>query len=183
MIDDLIFKIKNAPTPFVITTRMDNDDIISSHFISQVQQSFIQQHNTIINLNAGYEYSVEDQVLKKWNTRFKNQFISLIEQSDNDSIQSVYAFPHWRLPEDAKVINVPGRPYWIYLIHELNYSGSKVTGIPVFIKPRHLKDFPLAVRKLKLSTIHTFRYGVKWFPKMVRRRLGLNDPLPPNRGS
>lgn len=173
MLDDLVTRARNMPTSYIMTSRMDNDDMISCHFIQKVQEAFVPQHDTIINLNAGFEYSMEDQVLKKWNTRFKNQFITLIEKTDNTNLQSVYGFPHWRLPAGAHVINIPGKPYWIYLRHELNYSEGKITGIPVFVKPASLDDFPVSVSKLHLSSTHTFHYALRWFPKMLKRRLGI----------
>lgn len=171
MLEDLIHKIRNASTPFVITSRIDNDDLISKFFIENVQNAFLPEHNRIINFNSGYEYSIVDKVLKRWNTRFKNQFISIIENVKMPDIQSIYGFPHWRPPAGSKICNVPGPAHWTYLRHELNYSDPAITGMPVFIKPKEFELFPDSLSELPLSWWHTFLYSTKWFPVVFKRRL------------
>ena len=172
MIKDIVAKIKIAPSPYVITSRLDNDDIISRYFIRDIQNSFKPNHSTVINFNSGFEYSTRDSVLKKWNTRHHNQFISIIEEKEAPAIHSIYGFPHWRLPPNSEIINISGQVYWIYLRHELNYSGSAITGIPYFLKLKELHMFPLSVRLMPISFINTLQYAMKWLPAMIRRRYG-----------
>jgi|SRR5687768_15659138 len=172
MIKDIVGKIKNAPSPYVITSRLDNDDIISRFFIRDVQKSFKPHHSTIINFNSGFEYSTLDRVLKKWNTRHHNQFISIIEEKEAPEIHSIYGFPHWGLPRNSEIINISGQVYWIYLRHDLNYSGSAITGIPYFLKLKALDMFPLSMRRMPISFINTFQYATKWLPAMLKRRYG-----------
>lgn len=173
MIRDLQKLIRSGEKPFVITSRLDNDDVLGRNFIHLVQSSFRQQHHTVINFLCGYEYSLQSRVLKLWNVRYKNQFISLIESVTAPDITSVYGFPHWRLPPDAYIINLQGAPQWLYLRHSHNYSDSKITGIPQIIRPEALKNFPKSIQALKFSFFGTLRYAARWLPHVIRRRLGL----------
>lgn len=170
MLNDIISRIKNVNTPFVITTRLDNDDIVSMYFIRDIQKLFRPVHQTMINFTAGFEYSILDCVLRKWNLRFNNPFSSLIEDKDSPSILSIYGFAHWQIPRSVEMINVRGESYWMYLRHELNYSGSVYTGIPIFLKLKQLDMFPDSVRSIPISWFNTIKYGVGWFPKVIKRR-------------
>lgn len=171
MMNDILQMIKSVSTPYVITSRLDNDDIISKYFIQDVQAAFKPQHQLIINFTKGFEYSFLINVLIKWNVRYKNQFISLIEDRNAPDVQSIYGFPHWRPPVKSTIVNITGKPYWIHVKHELNHSGSVISGIPCFLKPAALKVFPETVRKIQVSMIQTFKYSLQWFPQMVKRRL------------
>lgn len=163
MLSDISSKIKTTPEPFVITSRLDNDDLISNTFIADVQQSFLPEHNTIINFNAGYEFSIWDHVMKRWNNRPHNQFISLIEDTTKLSTGSIYSFPHWKAPQIGRVINIAGEPHWMYLRHENNYSGQAVRALPVFSR-KNLAMFPEAIRQSKLSFFNSMIYTIRWIP-------------------
>ncbi|MEP6646764.1 MAG: glycosyltransferase [Saprospiraceae bacterium] len=169
-VEDIIRKIRTSPEPYVISSRLDNDDLISSEYINSVQNAFIPVHNTIINFNAGYELSLPDHVLRKWNNSFKNQFTSIIEDKSEPDILTIYGFPHWRPPALSQTINIKTRPMWIYLIHGKNYSEQPGKGIPIFYKS-NLTLFPVCIRRYDLSIFNTVRYSVKWLPTIIMRRL------------
>lgn len=171
MLHDTQQYIRRLHTPFVITTRLDNDDIISQDFIARVQSSFLPQERTIINFLAGYEYGSRDHVLKRWNVRYMNQFISLIESTQAVDLLTIYQFPHWKIPARANIVNIGGSPYWIYLRHALNYSEQKINAIPVFRKSSPLARFPAFRADVPISFLHTLRYAIAWFPHMVTRRI------------
>lgn len=169
-ITDIKLKINTVPEPFVISSRLDNDDLISTTFIQSVQNAFVPVHNTILNFNAGYELSLSKNVLRRWNNSYHNQFTSIIENTKETNLFTIYGFPHWRPPASSHTINIITKPQWIYLIHGNNYSEPPGKGIPVFFKP-NLSVFPEVIRKNKLSMLHTFRYAAKWFPTVVMRRM------------
>ena len=81
MLGDISSTIKSSQQPFAITSRLDNDDLISKDFIERVQNAFVPHHNTIINFNSGLEFSIWDKVMKKWNNRPHNQFISVFAKA------------------------------------------------------------------------------------------------------
>ena len=171
MLEDLVQKIKKASTPFVINTRLDNDDVISNVFINDIQNAAHPQHNLIINFTRGFEYNILNRILTKWNERFQNQFISIIESRDASDIKSIYGFPHWRPPANATILNIYDKPYWIYLGHALNYSRLAIAGIPLFIKPEELKLFPANEGSIRISVLNTMKYAISWLPRVIRRRL------------
>ncbi len=166
MLSSLRERMMKSPEPYIITTRLDNDDMVSRTFIASIQAAFRPAPLTVINFNAGYEYDIRLGIVKKWNERFHNQFISLVEQRDTPEILTVYGFPHWRLPEKAGVINLDAPAGWMHLRHRGNYSPDTYKGIPVFSK-REVKPFPV---EIKISMIQSIRYALAWFPRMVARR-------------
>jgi len=172
MVQDIAAKIKEAPTTYVICSRIDSDDAISSIYIEAIQNAFVPIDKTIINLNSGYIYESNNRLLTRWNQRFNNQFISLIEDKNSARIYTIYGFPHWKPPLEAHMVNIQGPPYWIYWRHSDNFSDQKRTGIPIFIK-NGLSAYPLAVRKIPISWKTTVAYACHWFPRMFRRRLKL----------
>lgn len=172
MVMDIVGKIKDAPTRYVMCSRIDSDDAISSIFIEAVQKAFVPIDKTIINPNSGYIYESNNRLLTRWNQRVRNQFISIIEDTKSENIYSVYGFPHYKPPIESHIVNIQGPPYWIYWRHSDNFSNQRRTGIPIFIK-NGLKTYPLAVRKIPISWETTFAYTCHWFPEMFWRRLKL----------
>jgi hypothetical protein len=170
MIKDIRLRIVAAPSSFVITTRLDNDDVISSVFIETIQQSFQPRDKLIINLNAGYDYHSNIHLLTKWNRRYRNNFMSLVEDKNADRLYTVYGFPHWKPPAEAEIVNIEGQPYWIYWRHGMNFSDQEKRGIPVFSKPDP-KLFSYTVSSISISWKNTLHYFAVWFPKMLKRRL------------
>ncbi|MDZ4748609.1 MAG: glycosyltransferase [Saprospiraceae bacterium] len=167
---DIISRIRAVSSPYVITSRMDNDDVVSSIYIQTIQDAFQQKDKLIINLNSGFDYHSQVHLLTKWNKRFRNGFMSLIEAQNAASIYSVYGFPHWKPPVDFAIHNCDGPPYWIYWRHGVNYSNQETKGIPVFIKP-DMSAFPTAVRAITISFKNTTRYLLEWMPRVIKRRM------------
>lgn len=167
---DIISRIRAASSPYVITSRMDNDDVISDMYIQTIQDAFQPKDKLIINLNSGFDYHSQLHLLTKWNKRFRNGFMSLIEASNAATIYSVYGFPHWKPPVEATVHNCEGPPYWIYWRHGINYSDQEKKGIPVFFKP-DMAAFPPAVQAISISFKNATRYFLEWLPSMIKRRL------------
>ncbi|HUR31639.1 MAG TPA: glycosyltransferase [Saprospiraceae bacterium] len=166
MLLDIRAKIKSSQKPFVITSRLDNDDIISNEYIERIQHNFSPVHNTIFNFKSGLEFSIRKNVMKKWNNRPHNQFISLVEDVGRLSTGSIYSFAHWKAPLIGHIINIEGEPFWIYIGHENNYSEQKVRALPVFT-PKNLTMFPKIIRQAKLSWINTLIYTIKWIPDIM----------------
>lgn len=170
MKQDIIYRIRAASTPYVITSRMDNDDVISSLYIQTIQDAFQPKDKRIINLNSGYDYHSQIQLLTKWNKRFRNGFMSLTEATNAVTLYSVYGFPHWKPPVEATIHNCEGPAYWIYWRHGVNYSDQEKKGIPIFIKP-DMSAFPPAVQSISISIKNTTRYFLEWLPGVIVRRI------------
>jgi hypothetical protein len=170
MMKDLVSRIRAASTPYVITSRMDNDDAISSIYIETIQEAFQAKDKLIINLNSGFDYHSQLHLLTRWNKRFRNGFMSLIEERSSARLFSVYGFPHWKPPAEATIHNCEGSAYWIYWRHGVNYSDQEKKGIPLYVKP-DMSSFPPAVQAIPISFKNTTRYFLEWLPRVILRRI------------
>lgn len=101
---------------YLITTRLDSDDIIDPNYLSLVQEQFQRQQFTFIDAPAGYRLC--DHKLYAHNERL-NPFVSLIER---DTCKTVLHLPHGRAMNNFAYKLVPGRR-WIQVIHGGNYSN------------------------------------------------------------
>lgn len=155
---------------FVISSRLDNDDAISDQFIKIIQEGFIPQHQTVINLTSGYVLDLQKKVFTKWRNKLTNQFSSIIEEKASADLITIYGFPHWRHPDSSTTINIQSKPCWIEIIHKNNNRSRSLLGIPVF-SPGNLDEFPEAIRSIDISFFQTLAYGFTWLPKVLYRRL------------
>ncbi len=131
LLDDLKGLLADAPAPYVITSRVDNDDGLGPDFIKDVQDHFVARDKHIINFTKGVLYDVHRLVLTEIrNSRF-NHYGSLIEQRVADQpLTTVVGYPHGRPPEGSTVTDVDSRFAWLKIIHERNMS-SRTNGVPL----------------------------------------------------
>lgn len=131
LLNDLQRLLADAPTPFVITSRVDNDDGLGPMYIKEVQEHFEPRDKLIINFTKGVLYDVHRLVLTEIrNSRF-NHYGSLIEERVADQpLITVVGYPHGRPPEGSSVIDVDSRFAWLKIIHERNMS-SRTNGVPL----------------------------------------------------
>lgn len=174
MLDDVRQRIRALPTEYVITSRLDNDDVISNDYIETVQQLFSPVPRTIINFHRGFEADVTNGILKKWNMRFRNQFLSMIERTKAEEIVTVYGYAHWKSVPGETIVNNSDKPMWVYTRHSLNYSGQAINAIPM-VSVKVLERFPSLAKEFKISVLNTLKYAARWFPKMLFRKLKLTQ--------
>ena len=155
MLQDLKEILHQSSTPYVITTRLDNDDVISRDFTGTIQQHFVAKDKYIINLEGGFFYDPGHQVLTSMRIPDCNNFISLVESSGSQKLYSVFGFPHTQVPEDIKIIGVDEGMHWIRIVHDRNIR-SELKGRPVWVVPNNLmKTFGF---QISISVVNTFRY-------------------------
>ncbi len=109
----------DANDEFVITTRLDNDDLVHEDFIKTIQEQFIPVHDTVIDLRSGFQVSLTatGAEIRNYRTRF-NPFVSLIEAVDQ--VETVIAKKHYEWERCASVVAYSRQPLWIELVHERN---------------------------------------------------------------
>ena len=160
LLSDLKGILANAPTPFVITSRLDNDDGLGPMFIQEVQGHFEPHDRQIINFTKGVLYDAHRLVLTEIrNSRF-NHYGSLIEERVADQpLITVVGYPHGRPPEGSNVTDVDSRFAWLKIIHERNMS-SRTNGVPLmeFDITRHFGlqpgDLPQSLTSTALFVVH-----------------------------
>ncbi len=112
-------KIDNA-TNYIITTRLDNDDIIHKDFIDVIQNHYPLSENLVIDLQRGYQINMErgGNEIRKIHFPF-NQFISFVERRDTQ-IKTVMNKQHQEWKRHENVFRYVDRELWIELIHSSN---------------------------------------------------------------
>lgn len=129
---DLKQLISSGNTPYVITSRVDNDDALGITYIQSIQANFIPGDLTIINLCGGVLYDLPGKVQTILPDMRFNHFGSLTEKrKSNDEYLTVMGFSHHDPPPGVKVVDVKTKFAWLKIIHERNVN-SRTIGVPVF---------------------------------------------------
>jgi hypothetical protein len=72
--------IKDCNTPYLITSRLDNDDCLSQYYVETVQNQFSQQDFLALDFVNGYTLQLDKQYKLGKKLHVFNPFISLIEK-------------------------------------------------------------------------------------------------------
>ncbi|WP_161799596.1 glycosyltransferase [Pseudarthrobacter siccitolerans] len=118
----------HCSTPFVITTRVDNDDAVAFDFVEQIQASFDNQELLFVNLVNGAQYSNGKTYLRPYT---RNPFSSLIENITHQPPLTVFAEHHYKIDECAPVLNIrTSHPMWLQVVHGGNVL-NEIVGLRV----------------------------------------------------
>ncbi len=150
---------------WIITTRLDNDDILHRSAIEVIHQNFIEKDNFIIALASGYVLDIERKVLAHYFYPM-SPFISLIESISVNPV-GVFTKPHtqWQSlrlyiykeiyleffkQSERQSRFILKSPLWIQIFHGNNVSNSFYRGFPV-LKSKHLSDFGINFSTIKMD--------------------------------
>jgi hypothetical protein len=157
---------------WVITTRLDNDDMLHQSAISLIQENFLEKNNYLIALSSGYVLDLDKKVLSHYFYPM-SPFISLIE-SVSENMVGVFGKLHtqWQAlrlfifkelyfefvnKSARKARFILKNPLWIQTVHGANVSNSFFRGLPV-IKSKNLIEFGLAISTIKMELSELFKY-------------------------
>ncbi|MGO4891673.1 glycosyltransferase [Flavobacterium sp. W21_SRS_FM6] len=105
--------------PFVITSRLDNDDSLHQDYIKEVQSHFKQQRFMAIDFVDGYTLQIEPHVRFAKRAHTHNPFLSLIESSiDFKTVWFINRHGQWS--KIKHVTTVRHKPMWMSVIHREN---------------------------------------------------------------
>lgn len=110
--------IQNITTPFLITSRIDNDDCIHKDFIKTVQQNFQEQDFQAIDIIKGYSLQIEPEIILGKKEHIFNPFISLIEKNENP--KTVWLSDHNMWKKETRITQVTNKRLWLSIIHQKN---------------------------------------------------------------
>jgi hypothetical protein len=116
--------IKNnldASDTFILTTRLDNDDMIHREFVETVQRLFMPAEGAIIDLESGYQIDIRSGHIRVYDQKF-NHFISLIESVNH--FKTVWNQKHKYWSDAQHVIQYSDSRLWVEIIHENNYAND-----------------------------------------------------------
>lgn len=125
--------VSNAVTnrtdaPYILTTRVDNDDAVARDFVQTIQNCFQRQDFEFINLVNGAQYADGRVYLRPYT---KNPFLSLIEATGAAAPKTVFVEHHYRVDERGPVQNIrTAHPMWLQVIHGGNVL-NEIVGLRV----------------------------------------------------
>lgn len=162
-------EIKSRLTaPYLITTRLDNDDSLHQDFVKGVHNQFSEQAFRVIDFVDGYTLQVAPRVRFGKHSHVHNPFMSLIEKSENfKTIWVQERHGYWSSIKE--VTPVRGKRMWMSVIHIENkvneykgYGNVEKSAIESFnLHPEALEKFYLNVEDPKLSTVNAFKHKLK----------------------
>ena len=109
-------------SPYLISTRLDNDDAISKDHLGLVQSAFCQQRRQFLTFPFGLQ-SFHGHLYKVyWPS---NPFLSLIEKvSDNGQFTTVFCVPHDHVSDSNKLSKLWRSCQWLQTLHGSNVSNA-----------------------------------------------------------
>jgi hypothetical protein len=110
--------ITDNTKPYLITTRIDNDDVISRFFIDEVQKKFDSQDFLAVDIIKGYSLQIKPIYILGKKEHVFNPFISLIEKNENP--KTVWFNDHTQWKKESRIIQVTNERLWMSIIHEKN---------------------------------------------------------------
>jgi hypothetical protein len=175
---------KRSAAPWVITTRVDNDDALARDFIEAVQAQFSREDHQFINFQAGLQMSDDGAVYRRSDP--SSPFISLIERRTEKPLNGVYMGRHDKIAAFGPIRQIVAPPMWLQMVHGLNI-GNALRGIRA--APDAVNDYfdvqvrPAEITKMQLRAsqfrtvvqlaVHVFRrpHRILWVVRVVVNRL------------
>ena len=131
--DEVIaYKVKQTgliSSPYLLTTRLDNDDAISKDHLASTRRAFRKQEREFITFPFGIQSFHGHLYNVYWPS---NPFLSLIEKvRDNGEFTTVFCVAHDHLEDQNKnkVRKVLRAPQWLQVLHDSNV-GNMLRGWP-----------------------------------------------------
>ena len=108
--------------PYLITTRLDNDDAIGRDHLRLVQREFKGQDREFLFFPIGLQLYREQLYHCYWKS---NPFLSLVERVRGDgSFTTVMCVEHHRVRTAGKVRSILSAPQWLQVLHGSNLLNT-----------------------------------------------------------
>lgn len=116
------FTNKLTGKQYLITTRLDSDDILFPEFVELIQSNFKTQNNYAINITRGIIYDKTKN--KKYQVLdFSNPFITLIEDTTK-GIKTVFQMEHPLVRFTFLTKQIYNKLGWIQMVHDNNLCNK-----------------------------------------------------------
>jgi len=149
-----ILELNKEAKRYIITTRLDNDDVIHADFVKRIQKSFNYQNYMAVNFLKVLMINPRNTNKIHIDYQFSNHFVSVIEVIENKTICGCYSKGdvHWDVK--GKVIQIMDKPYCLEIISDRNMI-NRFRGLPVLRKV-NLKNFQISdTFKYKINELYT----------------------------
>ena len=128
------FISRTCHQPYLITSRVDNDDCLHKDYIGEIQKVFNRQSFSIVDIVKGYSLQIEPDVRLGKKEQVFNPFVSLIESNKNP--KTIFTASHASWKEESRIIRINHKRLWMAIIHDKNkinrfdgYDDVKWSGI------------------------------------------------------
>ncbi|MGY6522406.1 MAG: glycosyltransferase [Mongoliitalea sp.] len=149
---------------FLITSRVDTDDMLHMDFIAKIQQNFQNQEYCALNFNKGYIYDIDTGVTSVTIHR-QNPFISLIEKKSEEGFKTVFHKIHISYKGDPLKIEISNSiPMWCMSVHGLNVSTGFYGKINKFHQPNLKGLFSFGFQK-KPSIVSILKFTIRSYQR------------------
>lgn len=148
-------------SPYLITTRLDNDDAISRDHLASVQGAFCRQDREFVTFPFGLQSFHGHLYNVYWPS---NPFLSLIEKVGSaGTVTTVFCVYHNRVRQGNKLKKVLRSSQWLQLLHDSN-AGNTLRGWPRLGSRAHNKFHVVWPQTLVTDSIaNRFRYSAQTF--------------------
>lgn len=108
-------RLASEITPYIITSRIDNDDAIREDFVDVVQSHFQQQDYCALDFVDGFALQIAPLVRLGLKRQSFNPFVSLIEK--NEKAKSVWYRDHGSWKRETRLKPVLETRIWLQVVH------------------------------------------------------------------
>lgn len=168
-------KYYSSRTEFVISTDIDNDDILHEEFVAVIQQNFKPIHNLVIDLRRGFQLSLLANN-KSLLTEFygvANPFVSIVEKAENPKTIMNEKHPNFKYYENIAVYD--SKPLFIQLIHHFNLLNNTQQNKALY--SGNFKEFGFNGKEtIAISVKKTLIHNLKRIPGLVSKRFKKSKP-------
>lgn len=119
---DVRARIAAAAAPYLITSRLDNDDCISTDFIASVQAQFAPTDFLALDFIDGYMLEIAPVKRLGRTVNTYNPFVSLIER--NRKPLSIWHKGHAQWKRESRLRRIRGQRIWLTVIHRENKTNE-----------------------------------------------------------
>lgn len=154
--------------PYLITTRLDNDDSLHQDFVKEVQNQFAEQNFMAFDFVDGYTLQIAPKVKFGLHSHVHNPFMSLIEKSEG--FQTIwFQERHGYWGSVKEVTPVRGKRMWMSVIHFENkvnqykgYGDITLKSIKPFnLHPEALEYVSSYDKRLRSKSFEAFKNKVR----------------------
>lgn len=158
--------IKRTCPGGVITTRIDNDDIMHRTFIEKCKKAFEKVKGTsVLTYVNGYQYDSRNDIIINYDF-VNNHFLSLYVPAEEE-VDHIFMYNHVRIDDSIeekarhKIVERTSIPLWVEVITETNCVNDLIWRWNSFLVPYEIKtEYPML--NVKWKSKMQWRINVAW---------------------
>ena len=175
---------ERSTAPWLITSRVDNDDALARDYVELVQAQFHKQDAEFLNFQSGLQLTDAGALFHRLDP--SNAFISLIEKRTGQTPMGVYVSSHDVVANHAPLRQLQAHPMWLQMVHDRNI-GNQARGVranpdllaryfDIDRAPAPVSRPALAADRVKSASTLAWRVVQKpsriaWLGKLIRNRV------------